>query len=125
MGLQHPANWKLGALQHPEAAPVEQGGHQLGRPVEAVEDRLDLLAGEHHGKPFRLPGMDEVVQPRQRLAQDGLVQEEEGAQCLVLGRGSQVRIHSQGRQKLGDLDLAHLGGVPLAVEEDEPLGTGR
>lgn len=36
------------ALQEPQAGAVEQGGHEPGRSLQALENRLDLFTG--HGK---------------------------------------------------------------------------
>ena len=39
---------------------------------------------------------------------------------MILGGGRDLVLHGQRRQEGRDLSGAHLGGVPLAVEEDEP-----
>jgi len=66
-------------------------------------------------------GVHEAVQPREGLAEDLFVQEQEGAQRLIMGRGADLGIDGQGRKEPGDLRLTHLGWMADAVEEDEPL----
>jgi len=39
---------------------------------------------------------------------------------LILGGGRDLVLHGQRHQEARNLAGAHLGGVPLAVEEDEP-----
>jgi hypothetical protein len=46
------------------------------------------------------------------------VQEQEGAEGLVLGRGGHVLIDSQMGQKSLDLGSAHVGGMALVMEQD-------
>jgi len=40
---------------------------------------------------------------------------------LILGGGRDLVLHGQRHQEARNLAGAHLGGVPLAAEEDEPL----
>ncbi len=47
------------------------------------------------------------------------VQEQDGAARLVLGRGAHLALDGEPAQVLGDLGATHLGGVTLAVVQDE------
>ena len=49
--------------------------------------------------------MDYVIQPADVLVEDVTVQEEQGTERLVLGRGADVALNRQGREKLCDLIL--------------------
>ena len=48
------------------------------------------------------------------------IQKEQGAECLILGGGRDLVTHGQRGQECGDLGWAHVGGMPLVMEEDEP-----
>jgi hypothetical protein len=50
--------------------------------------------------------------------QDLSVQEEQGAQCLVLSGRGDPSVHGEGTEEAGDFGRPHLGGVALVVEED-------
>ena len=124
-GEVHVLGSQAGTFQQPQAGAIEQGGHQAGRPLEALEDGGHLRAREDNGKPLGSLRVDEVVQPREGLAEHLFVEEQQGAQGLVLGGGGHLAIDGQGRQEPRHLRLAHLGGMALVVKEDEPLGAGR
>ena len=74
--------------------------------------------------PYPSERSDDVGEARKRLPQDVPVEEEEGAQCLVLGRGRHVLADREVREKGVDLGLAHFVRMPLAVEQDEALHPG-
>jgi hypothetical protein len=64
-------------------------------------------------------GPDDVVEPRELDALS--IEEEQGAQGLVLGGGRDVVVNGESGQEGGGLGGAHLSPVALAVEEDVPL----
>jgi hypothetical protein len=66
----------------------------------------------------RPPGPNDLVEPWQVLFEHVAVQEEQGAQSLVLGGGGDIRLDSQRAEERGDLEGPHLGGMALAVEQD-------
>jgi hypothetical protein len=49
------------------------------------------------------------------------VEEKEGAERLILGRGGDAAVRGQVREELADLIRPHLFRVALVVEEDEAL----
>ena len=102
--------------------PVQQAGGQPGGAVELGQHGAGLLAAEDGRQPLgRLGPHGLVIDPGQRPSQDDLVEEQQGAEGLVLGRGGHVPLHRQVRQERDDFRLAHLQRMPLAVEEDESL----
>lgn len=115
------------AFQDPQAGAVEQASHQLEDAVEPLEHRADFLPAQDDGQSRGPLGADDVVEPGQVNLQHLAVQEEEGAQRLVLGGGGNSAVDGQGGEKRRDLRGTHLGRVPLAVEEDvalDPLDVG-
>jgi hypothetical protein len=79
---------------------------------------VNFIAGQHRGKPFRPPRANDAVDPWQRLTQHGPVEEEQGGKCLGLSGGRHVAIDRKVGQECLDLRTAHIGGMPLAVEQD-------
>ena len=108
-------------LEHAEAGAVEQAGHEARYAVELLEHGADLVAAEDDGQPLGALGTHDAVEPGKVDLQHVAVQEQEGAQGLVLGRGRDVAAHGQRGEEAGDLWGAHLGRVALAVEEDVAL----
>ena len=67
---------------------------------------------------------DEIFQSREGLLEDVAVEEEERRERLVLGRGGDAGMGREVREESVDLPLAHLGRMPLAVEQDEAADPG-
>ena len=64
---------------------------------------------------------DEFIHPAQFLVEDFAIKEHEGVERLVLGgRGDVARNGQVGKEGL-DFNSAHVGRMPLAMEEDEAL----
>ena len=63
-------------------------------------------------------GPDDVVEPWELDAEHLAIEEEQGAQGLVLGGGSDFVVNGERGQEGGDLGGAHLSRVALAMEED-------
>jgi hypothetical protein len=99
---------EVGALEQPEAGAVEQQGHQASGASETADDGSDLTAGENDGKPLGALGPDDVVEPRHVLLEHVAVQEEHGAQRLVLGGRGHIPLDGERAEKRRDLDRAHL-----------------
>lgn len=59
-----------------------------------------------------------VLDPGNGLPRDPAVQEQDRGRGLVLGRGGAMAIPREMGQEGRDLRLAHVLGVPLAVEHD-------
>lgn len=86
------------------------------------EEPFDFAAVEDGGEVYGAPGGGEVAQVQFFSAQHFLVEEEQGVEGLVLGGGGDVALDGEVVEIGDDFGLAHLFGVALAVEEDEPLG---
>jgi hypothetical protein len=120
-GEVHVLDPQATALEHPEARPVEQAGHEPRHAVQLLKQGADLGAGQDDGQPCGALGAYDAIEPREVHLQHVAVQEQQRAQGLVLGRGRDVAIDSQRGQEPRDLRGAHLGGVALVVEEDIAL----
>ena len=83
------------AFEHAKARAVEQAGHEVRHAIEPLKHGADLIAGEDDGEAFGALGAHDAVEPRQVDLQHVAVQEQEGAQRLVLGRGRDAAIHGQ------------------------------
>jgi hypothetical protein len=73
----------------------EQAGHELRHAVQSLEHGAHLLAGEDDGQPRRPLGAYHAIQPGEIDLQHVAVQEQQGAERLVLGRGGDVTVHGQ------------------------------
>jgi hypothetical protein len=95
----------------------EQVRHQPRHTVEPLEHGADFVTGEDDGQPLRPFRAHDVVQPGHLDVQDFSVEEQKGAQRLVLGGGRHLPINGQPAQEARDLRRPHLGGMTLAMEE--------
>src|ERR1700730_3083831 len=111
-------------FQYPEADTVQQGGHEARDTVKPLEQGADLIPAEDDRKPLRAPRAHDAIEPRELHLQHVLVEEQEGAQRLILRRGGDLPIDRQGREELRHLGCAHLRGMPFVVEEDEAPDPG-
>src|SRR6266571_1305628 len=80
---------------------------------------MNLRPREDHGEPRRAPGANDALEPWQLPAQHLVVEEEQGRQRLVLGRGADPALRGEAGEKIADLTFSHVGGVSLAVVQDE------
>lgn len=99
-----------------EAGAVEELGHPFADAVHLVQKAKGFVAGEDGGEPLgsfgrgKQDGLDFLVE-------DFAVEEEDGAEGLVLG--GDISFRGEVDQEGLDFGCAHLGGVALVVEEDE------
>jgi hypothetical protein len=106
------------AFQQAQSGPVQDGRHEPRRSLELVQDGPDLLTGEDDRKPPRDLGAHDTVEPWDVSLEYRAVEEQQGAQRLVLRRRADVAADREPRKKAGDLGGSHLRGMPLPVEED-------
>ena len=106
------------ALEQAQARAVHQDGHEAGSAAEPLDHSAHLVAREHDRQPNRPPGPHHVVEPGHLLLEDLAIQEQQRAQCLILGRCGDVALDGEPAQIPGELGATHLGGMPLLVEED-------
>lgn len=112
------------ALEQAEAGPVEQDGHEPAHAAEFAKHGVDLLASEDDRQGLGPLRPDDLVEPRQVDTQHRPIEEEQGAQRLVLGGRRDPVLDGERGEKRADLRGSHLGRVPLAVEEDVPPDLG-
>jgi hypothetical protein len=78
-----------------------------------------LVAGEDDRQALRALRAHDAIEPGQVGLQHVPVQEQEGAQGLVLGRGGHPAVDRQRGEEAGDLRSPHLRGMALGVEEED------
>src|SRR5262245_12559375 len=83
------------------------------------QQRLDLAPREDNRQVRRAPCAHDVLDPWQILLQDLAVEEQNGAQRLVLGRSRYLPLNGEVGQKPLYLDGAHVTRMALAVEQNE------
>src|SRR2546425_8227382 len=110
------------ALEQAQAGPVHQDGHKARGAAKLTENRPYLGASEHDRQSHRPLGSDYIVQPGHILFEHFPVEEEQGAQRLVLGRRRDVSVDGQRAQESRQLRRAHLGRVTLAMKQDVASG---
>ena len=123
----HIVHSQAAALEQSETGAVEQRCHQGLDATERAQQRPDLFTTEHHGQPRRPFGPDDLVEPAEILVQHLAVEKEQGAEGLVLRGHADLRVDREVAEEVGDFRFAHLGGMPLLVEQDEapdPAGVG-
>src|SRR6185437_1702568 len=105
-----------------QARSIKEMADESGRAFEFVEDGTDFGLGEDNRKALRAVGANDAVDAVERAFQDVLVQEEQGAEGLVLrGRGN-VAIDREIGEEFVDFRFGHLLRMAFVVEEDETPG---
>ena len=113
-------------LRQPQSAPIQE---ESDKPIRAGgEGRKEvphLGAGEHRGEAFGPVGAVERPKVAELDPEHLFVEEEEGIEGLVLGRGGHVAVRRQVVQKVPDVvfvKVAGMGGVVEANEAGDPAG---
>jgi hypothetical protein len=110
---------EAGALQEAQTRAVQEDGHQPRHAVESSDDGAYFIASEDHGKSSGASGTNEILDPRHVGAENVPVEEQDGAEGLVLrGRGN-AAVGGERAHVAGDLLHPHVARVALAVEQDE------
>jgi hypothetical protein len=112
-------NAQPAAFEQPEPGSVEQVRHEPGRALQPLEHCPDLVAGEDDRQAHGAFRAHDPVEPRQVDLQHVPVQEQEGAQGLVLGGGGHPAIDRQRGEEAGHFRGAHLGRMALGAEEED------
>ena len=115
---------QAGALEQAKPCAIEEDRHEPRDAVDLGEHGADFLGRQDDRQVVRALGIDEVVEPGNVLLEDLAVEEEEGAEGLVLRRRRHLAIDGQRRQEARELSRSHLGGMALAVEEDVAADPG-
>jgi hypothetical protein len=109
-------NSHLQGFEKAEAGAVEQRGAEVLDARHLGQDGRDLTAAEDDGEVLGPLRVDDAGQPGYLAVEDALIQEKQGGQRLVLGRGAHLTLGGEGAEEAGDLGLAELVGMALAVE---------
>lgn len=102
---------QAGALEQAEPCAIEEDRHEPRDAVDLSEHGADFLGRQDDRQVVRALGIDEVVEPGDLLLEDLSVEEEEGAEGLVLRRCRHLAIDGQRRQEARELPRSHLGGM--------------
>jgi hypothetical protein len=119
-GEVHVLHPKPAALEHPESGAIEQVCHQLRGPVEPLEQCANFVSREYDGHVLGPLGTHDAIEPGKIDLEHIAVQEQEGAEGLILRRRRHAPFHGQPSQEAGDLGSPQLDWVTLAVEDDVP-----
>jgi hypothetical protein len=108
-------------FHNPQAAAVEQFGHQLRGALHECEDGSDFVPGHDHGDVDLLVGAHGVNAVVQGLVEDALVEKDEGMHGLVLRGGGDLALQGEMREERLDLGFGgdEVGAGPQAVEPGE------
>ena len=122
--------WRLWSrVSSPSCQPIQRAanGHTSsvenvcvddgGLDVLAAEEALRFLLGEDYWQALGAFGA-QGIDRSQILVQHLAVEEQRGAEGLILGRGVDVLPHRQVGERGFDFRRAHFVGMALAVEED-------
>ena len=102
------------------ARAVEQPTDEPRRAAHLIEDGPDLGARQDDGQSSRRLGPIEAVQGLEVPAEDSAVEEDQCTERLILGRGADVLVDGQVREKAPDLVAPHVGRMASAtVVKDE------
>jgi hypothetical protein len=107
------------ALHEAEAAPIEELGHELIGGGEAADHLACLVLGEDGGEVVGASCADGLGGGLEIAVEDIAIQEEQGAEGLVLGGSGDVLVGGEVREEGFDLGRVHILRVPLVVEQDE------
>jgi hypothetical protein len=106
-------------LHEPETGPVEHAGDEPVRSVKLLEEGTDLVTGQDDRKSTRFPGPGDSVRKRDSRPEDFVVQKEEGARRLSLGRRADPTLVRQVGQEGRHLSAPHVPGMARPVETHE------
>lgn len=106
------------AFHEAESAAVEDFCHELGDAAHVGDEGAGFGRGEDDGEGFGFFGADDVGGRVNFDLEDMTVEEEDGAECLVLGGGGDVFFDGEVGDEGLDFGGAHVFGVAFVVEED-------
>jgi hypothetical protein len=90
-----------------------------------IEEEEDLAPGEDRWEVLGPPGTLESLELRHRAAEDVAVEEDNGAEGLVLSGGGGATLHYKMIEKCGEVGRAEVARVAAAMVADEgpdPVG---
>lgn len=118
------------AYHQTEVTAVEQAGYQLMGAGHHAEDAADLVSRQHSRKAFGLFRAQDVAVEADCVFEHVAIQEAQGAERLVVGRGGDLSVDGHMGEEGFDLSSAHLLRVAKlalcgSVREDEAFGPRR
>jgi len=88
-------------------------------PIEALHDARDLVAAQHNRYTNGHPSARDMLDRTNLHVQYAPIQEQQGTERLVLGRGGNAPIRREPGEKSGDLRCTHVRWMALPVKDDE------
>jgi hypothetical protein len=107
-------------FQKPQSTSIEQVAHEPVVAFESRENGVRFHPSEDDWNFWRPFGALEVYELKLAF-QHLLIQKKQGAQSLILRRSADPAVDGKMRKESRDFLFAHIVGVALAVEQDEPL----
>jgi len=120
-GLRTSFDAQAQGFEETKAGAVEEEGDELVDAAEAVDDGAGFVFAEDGGEVLGGLGAGGLDGGVEGTVEDFAVEEEEGAESLILGGGGDVLIDGEMGEEGFDLGGAHVGGVLFAMKEDEAL----
>jgi len=119
VGVFAPHRSQGDAFHQAQASAVEYLTHEPEGRFELVEQGEDLAAREH-GRQMHGPSRGlETGEIGHGHVEDAFVQEDDGAEGLVLRRRGHAALRREFVEECGDLACAHRAGMLLVVKADE------
>lgn len=113
-----------GTFGESESGAIEDACHEEFGAVEVGEDEFGFGAGEDDGEAFGAFCAGDLADLAEIELEDLLVEEGDGIEGLILGRGRDIeRLCEVGEERI-DFRGAHGRGVAFFVEEDEAFDPG-
>lgn len=109
---------KAHAFHETQASAVEEFGHKMVIPFQAVEHSVGFCGRKDYGDFGRAFYSLDFIDEVEFAIEDLLIKKEEGAESLVLGGGGNVSLDSEMGEKCGHFVLAHLGRMPFPMKKD-------
>jgi len=107
---------KLRALEHAQARPIQQAGHEMGHVTHASEHGGHLVSRQDDRETSGTLGVNDLGQPVESPIQNVLIKKEQRRERLVLRGRCDMVIGGEAGKEGSDLRLAYLVGVAFAVE---------
>jgi len=87
-------------------------------PIEALHDARDLVAAQHNRDTNGHPSARDMLDRTNLHVQYAPIQEQQGTERLVLGRGGNAPIRREPGEKSGDLRCTHVRWMALPVKDE-------
>jgi hypothetical protein len=103
---------------------VESGGHSRTGCGEGSHHLQGFRRGQHRRHSARPSGLDSLDGPAEQLSDPIAGEAQQGAEGLVLGRGADLLLHSEVRQKGLDVCASHVFGMAVSWKHNVPFDPG-